>query len=146
MLAVPSDQLPALLATCEGVAGSERVLWIMIPPLVALIWGVSAWACIWRNTGTEERSSLLGLLGLCAATGGLIFLLPEGVSGNGDYLARFFISLFVAAGIGIAWPYLTRQPVHWRSVGVAIAGDVLVPGGLILLFLWALALGGSCID
>jgi hypothetical protein len=140
------EPLAALLAICDGVAGSERARWIVIPPVIFFAWGLIVWFCIWRGTDPDERASLLALLGFCVATGGLIFLVPEGISGNGDYLTRFWISLLVAGGIGLAWPLVTRKPSLWRSIGVAIAGDVLVPGGLILLFFWALGLSGSCLD
>jgi hypothetical protein len=86
------------------------------------------------------------MLGVCAAAGGLIFLVPRGISGNGDYLTRFWISLVVTGAIGLAWPLMTRRFLSWRSLGAAIAGDVLIPGGLVPLFIWALALSGSCID
>jgi hypothetical protein len=140
------EALVALLAICDGVAGSERARWILIPPVIFLAWGLFAWFCIWRGTDPDERASLSGLLGLCVATGGLIFLVPEGISGNGDYLTRFWISLLVTGGIGVAWPFVSRKLAFWRSIGVAIAGDVLVPGGLILLLFWALGLSGSCLD
>lgn len=135
----------ALLAMCEGMAGSERLTWILIPPLAFLAWGLLSWACIWRNTGPAERSSLLGLLAVCATVGGLVFLLPEGVSGDGNYLIRFFFSMLIATGIGLAWANMAHRVETWRSVAVAIAGDVVVPGGLILLLFWGLAVSGSCL-
>ena len=141
-----AETLPTLLAMCEGTEGSERVGWILIPPVIFLAWGLFVWLCVWRDTGPEERGSLLGLLCVCATAGGLIFLVPEGVSGNGDYLARFFISLLVAGGIGLIWPPLTGRLIAWRSIGTALAGDVLVPGGLILLLFWTLGLSGSCLS
>jgi hypothetical protein len=142
----PSLETPVvLLAMCEGMAGSERVIWVLIPPVIVFVWGLVSWACIWRNTRPEERSSLLGLLGICAALGGLVFLFPGGVSGDGDYLLRFFFSMLIATGIGLAWPEMARRVETWRSVAVAIAGDVVVPGGLMLLLFWGLAVSGSCL-
>jgi hypothetical protein len=143
---VPWETLTPLLAMCEGVAGPERTRWIVIPPVIFLAWGLFVWACVWRDTESRERGSLLGLMVVCAVTGGFVFLFPGGVSGNGDYLLRFWISVLLAGGIGLAWPFMTNHTLSWRSIGAAIAGDVAVPGGLILMFFWALALSGSCID
>jgi hypothetical protein len=140
-----AETLPTLVAMCEGMDGSERVGWILIPPVIVLAWGLFVWVCVWRDTEPDERGSQLGLLCICAATGALIFLVPNGVSGNGDYLGRFFISLLVAGGIGLFWPLLTGRLIAWRTIGTAVAGDVLVPGGLVLLLFWMLGLSGSCL-
>jgi hypothetical protein len=139
------EALPPLLAMCEGVAGAERVVGILIPPLVFLGWGLLVWACIWRDIDAEERSSLLGLAGICIAVGGLFMLAPEGISGDGDYLGRFWISVIVAALIGAGWSTLIYRFALWRGIAVAVLGNVLVPGGLVLLLFWALALSGSCL-
>jgi hypothetical protein len=79
------------------------------------------------------------------AVGGLFFLAPEGVSGNGDYLQRFWISVLVTSGLGFAWAAVNQGVAMWRGIVVAVAGDVIVPGGLFLLLFWGLALSGGCL-
>jgi hypothetical protein len=135
-----------LLAICEGASGSSRIFGIVVPPLIVGVWALFLGACVFFESEPEERPGLVGVFIAAAIAGGAIFLLPEGVSGNGDYLGRFAISVLAALVIGVLYAWKTERPVVWRSLGVALAGDVLVPGGLILMLFWGLSLGGGCLD
>jgi len=135
-----------VLAICEGVSGSSRVFGIVVPLLIVGVWALFVWACVFFESEPEERPGLVAVFVAAAAIGGGIFLIPEGVSGHGDYLGRFGLSILVALAIGGLYAVKTEQPVVWRSIGVALAGDVLVPAGLILLLVWGLSLSGSCLD
>lgn len=137
--------MSALYATCEGVGGSTRVLWMVLPPLIVAVWG---WV-LWRmavGVDDDTRKALALIFSLCAVVGAVVFLVPEGVSGNGDYLGRFWLSLGLSAAIGGVASMLSPRVGIGRSLAAAIAGDVFLPGGLVLLFFWGLALSGSCID
>ena len=137
--------MTALLATCEGVSGSARTWGIVLPPLVAIVWAV-AMIAILRPSIAAGNWRLLWLFAGCAALGALILLFPEGVPGNGDYLGRFRASVGITAGVGLfAWLF-DRELGAVRSVGAAIAGDVFIPGLLVLLLIWLLSLSGSCLD
>jgi hypothetical protein len=99
----------SVLATCGTASGSSRVFGIVIPPLIAALWG---WG-VWQVAGDVDKATRLKLFSVfvvAAVSGAAIFPFPHGPSGN------------------------------------SIAGDVFLPGGAILLFVWALALSGDCLD
>lgn len=135
--------MQAILAICEGVSGSTRTWGIILPPLLVALW-CTVLVLIFRRIRFEDRIPILGVLLAAGGLGAFIFLFPEGVSGNSDYLARFLYSLLAAGAIGVAGA-LWRREIGVRLIGAALLGDVFVPGLLILLFVWSLSLSGGCI-
>jgi hypothetical protein len=132
-----------ILAICEGVSGSTRTWGIILPPLLVGLWCLVL-VLIFRRVAFEDRIPIFGVLLASGGLGAFIFLFPEGVSGNGDYLGRFLLSLLAAGAIGVAGA-LWKRELGLRLIGAALLGDVFIPGLLILLFVWSLSLAGSCI-
>lgn len=137
--------MSALFAICEGASGSERALGIVFPPLIIAVWAWLTRALLWRGTDGEERVWLLGLMVVTAITGLLVFQTAEGDTGSGAYRESFLLSLPVAAAIGGAAALLSGRFGLWRGIGIAIAGDVAISGGMVLVFVWALSLSGGCL-
>jgi FtsH-binding integral membrane protein len=135
--------MQGILAICDGVSGSTRTLGIIIPPCLVVAW-VGTLVLIFRRIRFEDGLVLFGVLLAAGGLGAFIFLYPHGVSGNGNYLARFFYSLLAAGAIGAAGA-LWKREVGGRMIVAAVLGDIFVPGLLILLFVWSLSLSGSCI-
>jgi hypothetical protein len=138
-------EMYALIATCGLDSPPTRALWIVGPPVIVAIWGWIVWRIAWR-TGESDRLKLFLILAVAAVVGAFVFLYPHGISGNGNYLNRFWLSLGLATALGAVSSLLPPRVGFARSVITAIAGDVFLPGGLVLLFVWALALSGSCLD
>ncbi|MGN6814672.1 MAG: hypothetical protein ACTHK3_01115 [Solirubrobacterales bacterium] len=137
--------MPDVLATCGTASGSSRVFGIIVPPLIVVLWG---WG-VWRVAGDidrDDRLKLFSVFAVAAVSGAVIFLFPHGFSGNDDYLKRFWLGLGVAALLGAIAALLRPRVSPIRSILAAIAGDVFLPGGAILLLIWALALSGECLD
>jgi len=78
--------------------------------------------------------------------GAAILLVPGGVSGNHNYLARFFVSLAVTGLVGVLAAAGSRRFNPGRALVAAVAGDVLVPGALIVLLFWIFGVEGACLD
>jgi hypothetical protein len=136
--------MQGILAICDGVSGSTRAWGIVIPPLLAAVW-IGALVVIFRRIRLEDGLALVLVLLAAGGLGAFIFLFPDGVSGNGDYLARFFYSLLAAGAIGAAGA-LWRRDVGGRMIVAAVLGDIFIPGLLVLLLVWSLALSGGSID
>jgi peptidoglycan/LPS O-acetylase OafA/YrhL len=134
-----------VLATCGTSSGSSRVFGIVLPPLIVAFWG---WV-IWRVASDIDRDARLkvfSVFAVAAVVGAVIFLFPHGFSGNRDYLNRFWFGLGAAVILGAIAALLPPRVSPIRSVLAAIAGDVFLPGGAVLLLVWALALSGDCLD
>lgn len=132
----------SVLATCGTSSGSSRVFGILLPPLIVAFWGWVVWR-IADDVDKAARLKLFSAFAVAAVSGAVIFLFPHGFSGNGNYLSRFWLGLGVAIAIAALLPPRV-SPI--RSVLAAIAGDVFLPGGAVLLLVWALALSGDCLD
>lgn len=138
-------EVTSVLADYTAASGSTRALWIVVPPLIAVTWG---WI-VWRLAAGTDESTRLGLFlvfAVAVGVGAAIFLIPHGFSGNGDYLLRFWISLAAAAFLGALASVLEPRIGIGRAIATAIAGDVFLPVGAVLLFVWALSVGGNCLD
>jgi hypothetical protein len=64
---------------------------------------------------------------------------------DGNYLWPFLLSVGVSGGLGLATG-LVRKRAALRSVAAAIAGDVFVPGLLMLFVIWLFVGAGFCFD
>lgn len=96
-----------VLAIC-GSGGSNTPATIAVV-VIALLWATAVWAAIWVGTDALERSFLLVLLLASALIGGLPFLVPYGISGHGDYLGRFLLSLLLTTGMGLGAALWSRR-------------------------------------
>jgi hypothetical protein len=133
-----------VLAVC-GSGGSEAAALIAVA-LVLALWGFGVWAVVWLGTESQERALLLFLLLASAPIATLMFLGPEGLTGDGDYLARFLLAVLVPTGIGLAVALFTRRVGPGRAIAVAFSGAVLIPGGIFVLLFASLGLGTGCLD
>jgi hypothetical protein len=132
-----------VLATCGTESGASRIFGIIVPPLIAALWG---WGT-WRIAGDVDRATrlkLFSVFAMAAVIGAIMFLLPH--SSSGELLIRFWLSLGAAALLGVVVALLPPRVSPIRSVLAAIAGDVVFSGGAVLLLVWALSLGGECFD
>jgi hypothetical protein len=135
-----------MLAICEpNWETSERILWTVGPVALVLVW-VALMFRLLRRSPEEARGQMLLLWALCALLGPIVFLFPEGIQGDQDFLLRFEISLGVAVALGVIASLRMRSVGPAKLIGIAILGDIAVPGLLMLLFAFSLAIGGSCID
>jgi hypothetical protein len=112
--------------------------------LAVAIWGGAVYSILTRAAG-QDLPWLLGLLVACMAIGIGFLLADEGFHGGGDYRGRFFVSLGVSAALGLAVG-LARKRATLRSVAVAIAGDVFLPGLAILFIIWVFVGTGACLS
>lgn len=104
---------------------------------------------VWRIVSDIDATARLKLVSVfagAAVAGAIIFLFPHGFSGNHDYLGRFWLGLGVAIALGAIAALLPPRVSPIRSILVAIAGDVFLPGGAVLLLVWALGVSGQCLD
>jgi H+/Cl- antiporter ClcA len=108
------------------------------------VWGGVVFT-IFRRSARQDWPWLAALLFGCMVLGILILVAPEGVDGNGDYLGRFFISVGISAALGLAIG-LARKRARLHSIAAAIAGDVFLPGLMILVLIWFVVGGGHCFD
>ncbi|HYJ22039.1 MAG TPA: hypothetical protein VEW07_08465, partial [Solirubrobacterales bacterium] len=69
----------------------------------------------------------------------------EGLDGDGNHLGRFFISLGLSAALGLAVG-LARRRATLRTVAAAIAGDVFLPGLVLLFIIWLFVGTGFCLS
>lgn len=133
------------LAICETAEWGTRIWGIVLPPLLVALWIWVLYAVL-RGVASEAQAWLLAAFAASIVVGAAIFLIPDGLSGDTDYLARFELSVAVAVGIGSAMAWF-RRGIGWlRAVGAAVAGDVLVPGFLVLLIVFTLSASGTCLD
>jgi hypothetical protein len=124
---------------------SEGQAWGYIVPVLALAaWGTIVFV-IFRGAASEDRPWLAALLFGCMAIGIMLLIGAEGLDDDGDHLGRFFISLGVAAALGLAVG-LARKRATLRSVAAALAGDVFLPGLLLLFIIWLFVGTGFCLS
>jgi hypothetical protein len=97
------------------------------------------------DTDLTERLSLLALLLAAILIGGLLLLYPHGTSGNSDYLLRFLLGIPLCGLLGALVAERTRIFGPWCGAFVGIVGDLLVPGGLFLLFFASVGIGNGCL-
>lgn len=121
--------------------GGDTTLAIVLPLLAAAIYGLPVVIAFRRAEDAAERRVLLALFLVSAALSLPILLVPD----NSPSFTRFFISLAVTGGIGLAVAAMWRKRIAGRAVVVAIAGDVLIPGLITVSFIAAL-IGGACLE
>jgi hypothetical protein len=78
--------------------------------------------------------------------GGIVMATPD-VFGdsNGDFLHRFFTAMLIAATLGTAIGFAKGRGL-FRFISVSMLGAATVVGGLLLLFAFAISVGGGCLD
>lgn len=133
-----------VLAVC-GDGGSDTVALIVVA-IVVLLWFLTVGAVVKAGEDGTERALLIGLVLASVLIGAGIFFLPEGVSGDGDYLTRFFLALLIPGAIGIAVALLTRAVHVGRALLISVCGALFLVGGIFLLFFASLALGTGCLE
>ena len=130
-----------MLAVCE-TGGSA---WGYIVPILALVVWAGVVFAIFRGSAREDRPFLAALLFSCMAIGVILLFGGEGLDGDGNHLGRFFISLGLSAALGLAVG-LARRRATLRTVAAAIAGDVFLPGLVLLFIIWLFVGTGFCLS
>lgn len=132
------------MAVC-GDGGDNTVAMIVVL-LVVLLWFLTVRALVKAGRDTREQALLVGLVLVSVLIGAGIFFLPEGISGDGDYLSRFFIALLVPGAIGVGVALITGAVHAGRALFASICGALFLVGGAFLLFFASLALGTGCLS
>lgn len=133
----------AVFAVCGG--GSNAVALIVVA-IVVVAWLLVVSAVIRSAEHGTERALLIGLVLISVLVGAGVFFVPEGVSGNGDYLGRFFLALSIPAAIGVATALLTRAAHVGRALFVSVCGALFLTGGAFLLLFASLLFGTGCLE
>jgi hypothetical protein len=133
-----------VLAVC-GDGGSNAVA-LLVVAIVVVLWLLAVSAVIRATEDGSERALLIGLVLVSVLIGAGIFFLPEGVSGNGDYLSRFFLALLIPGAIGVGAALLTRAAHVGRALFVSVCGALFLTGGAFLLLFASLLFGTGCLE
>jgi hypothetical protein len=128
-----------ILVACGGGGNATVAIVFLLVP--AVIYWLAVATALRRAEDTAERLVLIVLFLVSAALGPLILLFPD----NSPSLTRFIISLVVTGGVGLAVAAKWREGIAGRAVFIALAGDVLIPGTILVAFIAAL-LGGACLE
>ena len=135
-----------VLAICEGVSGTARVLGVLLPLLVLAGWFMTLRMLV-RTAEPEVKASVFLTFLLCIAIGGVFFLVPGGASAPGaNYLDRFWTGAAVSVGVGAIASLMPGGAGFVRLLVTAVLGAVTLPGFLVGLLVFALSLSGSCLD
>ncbi len=129
-----------ILVACGSGEGNTTaaIVFLLVP---TVIYGLAVAAALRRAEDTAERLVLIVLFLVSAPLGLLILLFPD----NSPSLTRFIISLAVTGGVGPAVAAKWRKEMAGRAVFIALAGDILIPG-LILVGFIAGAIAGACLE
>jgi hypothetical protein len=131
-----------MLAVCGG--GGNDTLAVLLVLAVVAGWGLVAALVIRAGRDPRERLLLAGLLLAAIVIGALAFLVPEAASD--DFVERAVIALVLTGATGLAAAWITRAAHPGRALFVSLWGSFFGPGGLMLLFVAALAVGTGCIS
>jgi len=135
-----------VLADCEGISGGARVAWIVLPPLLVVLWAGFAYLAL-RGTRDEDKLVIASVLGISLLVSlGVIAALSGNDSGNHVDIATPLIlaglaCIFIAALVGVAM----KRNVY-RLSGAALLGSLAPPGAALLYLVWILAINGTCLD
>lgn len=127
-----------LVACGSGGNATVAIVFLLVS---AVIYGLAVAAALRRAEDTVELLVLIVLFLVSAALGPLILLFPD----NSPSLTRFMISLVVTGGVGLAVAAKWHEGIAGRAVFIALAGDVLIPGTILVAFI-AAGLGGACLE
>jgi hypothetical protein len=131
-----------MLAICEP--GGGQAWGFIVPILATALWGAAVFA-IFRRSASADWPWLVGLLVGCMVVGVLLLIGPEGIDGRSGHLSRFLLSVVVAAAIGLGAGLLRKRP-PLRFVVAAVAGDVFLPGLMVLYLILVFVGTGACVD
>ncbi len=134
-----------MLAVCGG--GGNDFLAIAVVVVVGALYLLAVGTALLRANDGLELTVLVVLLLISVAIGGFAFLYPDGVDSNdADYLGRFVLSLVATGALGVIPAVKWREESVGRMIFVALAGDVLIPGGILVFLFASLLLGTGCLD
>jgi len=133
-----------VLAVC-GSGGSDGVA-VFIVGIVVLLWLLAVGAVIRGAEANSERVLLTGLVVISVVIGAVLFFGPEGVSGDGDYLTRFFLALLIPGAVGGGVALLTQAVPVGRALFVSVCGALFLTGGAFLLLFASLLFGTGCLE
>lgn len=136
----------AFLVTAVCGGGGNNVLAGFVVLFLAGLYAIAVVTALGRAEDGGELMLLIALLAASIAIGGLFFLYPEGINGDGDFLGRFVLSLVASGMLGIGAAVKLGEQSAGRAIFLALAGDVLIPGGLIVLLFASVGLGTGCLD
>jgi hypothetical protein len=139
-----STETTIALAICGG--GGSNAVALIVVAIVVVTWLLVVGAVIRSADDSSERAILIGLVALSVVIGAGVFFLPEGVSGDGDYLGRFFLALLISGVIGAGLALVTGAAHVGRALFVSVCGALFLTGGAFLLLFASILLGTGCLD
>jgi hypothetical protein len=132
------------LAICEPAEGFTRLLGIVVPPILVLVW-LAALVWLWRGSSGRARPWVAAVF-LMGAVLGIVIFAPEGLSDSEtDYGTRFLVSLPVSAALGVLLSLRAPDAGPARLGLAGILGDISIPGFLVLLLGFTLSVGNGCL-
>lgn len=131
-------------AVCGG--GGNDTLALLTFLAVVLVWLLLVRIPFVTSKDKTEVLTLVGLLVVSAILGAVIFWANGWIGGERDYFERFLLSLLVSGALGVGVALTTHRVSVARALFVALAGDVLIPGGLVALLFAAIGIGTGCLD
>lgn len=133
-----------ILAVCEG--GGNDTLALIVVLAIAALYLLAVGSILRRAEDGAERLMLIVLLLVSIAIGGLAYGAAGSISGLGDFIARLVVSLLISGGLALLAANLKGEETAGRAVAIAVAGDLLIPCGIFVLFFAAFGIGTACLD
>lgn len=134
-----------MLAVCGG--GGSDVLAFVVIAAIGSLYLIAVGVALLRAVDGLELAVLAALLLASIGIGGFAFLYPNGLDGDGGgYLARFILSLVASGALGLVVAARWREESVGRMIFVALAGNALIPGGILVFLFASLILGTGCLD
>ena len=133
-----------LLADCGG--GGNDTLAVLVVLVVAVLYLLAVGSLLRRAEDGSELIMLIVLLVVSIAIGWFAFAGFGSISGLGDFMARLVVSLLISGGLALLAAMLKGEETAGRAVMAAVAGNIFIPFGAVVLFVAAFGIGTSCID
>lgn len=133
-----------LLAICTG---SPSPGWAVAIALIGLVVYVLPIGAAFATARSGSRPRLALVLAVAIAIGFVFgYVIPGGISGDGNYLALFFAGTAVGAAFGAAFAAVVDTANAWRHVVLGTLGGSAFLAWAVGLLLFGLAATGACLD
>jgi hypothetical protein len=125
-----------LVAVCEGTSVGDQIFGVLLALIAMVAWLGIAWRVVWYERKPDQRGWLCAVLVVAAAVGAIIL-----TSLHMDAEDMVIWSLLAVVPIGAGAALLSRRFSVFAGVAAAIAGDAVLPLGIIVVLLLYVSLG-----